>query len=203
MTLGALLQGIHVEGRAYAGGWWDWLTPFSLLTGASVVAAYAMLGATWLVMKTEGSLRDNGLRMARKLVFVTIGAIVAVSLATPFLQGDYWRRWFEMPGVIAAAQVPLAVAVLTVLLLRALAKGYDRAPFLLTLGLFALCFVGLGIRIFPDIVPGAVSIRAAAAPDDSLAFILTGAVVLIPLILSYTAWSYWVFRGKVGAHGYH
>jgi cytochrome d ubiquinol oxidase subunit II len=203
ITLGALLQGIHVEGRAYAGGWWDWLTPFSLLTGASVLAGYALLGATWIVMRTEGDLNKRGFHLARPLAFLTLGAIGTVSLATPFLQGEYWRRWFEMPGIIAAAPVPLLVGVSALMLLRALARGDERAPFLLTLGLFAMCFLGLGVSIFPDIVPGAVTIREAAAPDDSLAFVLMGAIVLIPLILTYTAWSYWVFRGKVGEHGYH
>lgn len=203
IALGALLQGIRVEGRAYAGGWWDWFTPFSVFVGLSVVAAYAMLGATWLIMRTEGPLQDHAFRYARRLAPVTIGSIVVVSAATPFLEQEYWHRWFQMPGVIAAAQVPLLIAIGTVLLFRSLAQRRERAPFLLTLGLFLLCFVGLGISIFPDIVPGAITIAQAAAPESSLLFVLVGAVVLIPLILAYTAWSYWVFRGKTGHEGYH
>ncbi|WP_207100247.1 cytochrome d ubiquinol oxidase subunit II [Paracoccus shandongensis] len=203
ITLGALLQGIRVEGRAYAGGWWDWFTPFSVFVGGSVVVAYAMLGATWLIMRTEGPLQDHAFRHARRLAPLTIGAIVVVSAATPFLEQEYWQRWFQMPGVIAAAQVPLLIAVGTVLLFRSLAQRHERAPFLLTLALFLLCFVGLGVSIFPDIVPGAITIAQAAAPESSLIFVLVGAAVLIPLILAYTAWSYWVFRGKAGHEGYH
>ncbi|WP_299656120.1 cytochrome d ubiquinol oxidase subunit II [uncultured Jannaschia sp.] len=203
ITLGALLEGIHVEGRAYAGGWWDWLTPFSLFVGLSVVAGYAMLGATWLIMRTEGPLQDRAYRYARRLSPATVASIAVVSAATPFLEQEYWRRWFEMPGVIAAALVPLLVGTGTVLLFRSLDDRHERAPFLLTLGLFFLCFVGLGISIFPDIVPGAVTIAEAAAPESSLKFVLVGAVFLIPMILAYTAWSYWVFRGKTDHEGYH
>lgn len=203
ITLGALLQGISVEGRSYAGGWWDWLTPFSVLVGLSVVAAYGLLGATWLIMRTEGQLQDRAYRYATRLAVCTIAAILTVSALTPFLEQEYWRRWFQMPNVLATAQVPLLVGIGAVLLFRSLAKRSERAPFLLTLGLFLLCFVGLGISIYPDIVPGAVTIQAAAAPESSLIFVLVGAVFLIPLILTYTAWSYWVFRGKTGHEGYH
>jgi cytochrome d ubiquinol oxidase subunit II len=203
ITLGALLQGIRVTNRAYSGGWWDWLTPFTLLVGVSVVIGYALLGATWLIMRTDGELQDRAFRYAGRLAIVTVALIVAVSAATPFLEHEYWKRWFEMPGVLATAQVPLLVAVGTFALFRSLAKRRERLPFLLTLGLFLLCFAGLGISIFPDIVPGAVSIAQAAAPESSLVFVLAGASFLIPIILAYTAWAYWVFRGKTGHEGYH
>lgn len=203
ITLGALLQGIRVEGRAYAGGWWDWLTPFSLLVGLSVVTGYALLGATWLVMRTEGSLQERAHRYSRRLAIGTVCAILLVSAITPFLEQQYWRRWFELPGVFATAQVPLLLAVGTFMLFRSLARGREIAPFLITQGLFLLCFVGLGVSIYPDIVPGAVTIAEAAAPESSLIFVLVGASVLIPIILAYTAWAYMVFKGKTGHEGYH
>ena len=203
ITLGALLEGIKVEGRAYAGGWWDWLTPFSGLVGLSVVVGYGLLGATWLIMRTEGSLQERAFRYAKRLAIGTVAAVDAVSALTPFLEQEYWRRWFQMPGVLATAQVPLLVVIGTFLLFRSLARRHERAPFLLTLGLFLLSFIGLGVSIYPDIVPGAVKITEAAAPESSLIFVLVGAAVLIPLILAYTAWSYWVFRGKTGHEGYH
>jgi cytochrome d ubiquinol oxidase subunit II len=203
ITLGALLQGIEVSGRAYAGGWWDWLTPFSLLVGVSVVIGYALLGATWLIMRTEGALQDRAFRYAWWLGIATIALIVAVSAMTPFLEHEYWKRWLEMPGVLATAQVPLLLAIGTFVLFHSLARRRERLPFLVTLGLFFLCFAGLGISMFPDIVPGAVSIAQAAAPESSLLFVLVGALFLIPLILAYTAWAYWVFRGKTGHDGYH
>jgi cytochrome d ubiquinol oxidase subunit II len=204
IALGAILQGVHVEGRAYAGGWWDWLTPFSILTGLAVVAGYGLLGATWLVMKTEGRLRDRAYRLSRVLLAATLIAIVAVSIATPFLQADYWRRWFQWPNILFTAPIPLAVAAVTLLLLWALAERRDYQPFVLTLVLFALTYAGLGVSLYPYIVPQSITIWQAAAPDNSLAFMMVGVAVLVPLILGYTGWAYWVFRGKVDpSRGYH
>jgi cytochrome d ubiquinol oxidase subunit II len=204
IALGALLQGVHVEARHYAGGWWDWLTPFSILTGISVVIGYCLLGATWLVMKTEGELRDEAYRLARWLLFAMLAAIVAVSLATPFLSIQYAARWFDWPNIILTAPVPIAVAAVTVLLLRSLAARHDYRPFFLSLALFALSFAGLGISIYPWIVPQSIDIWQAAAPESSQMLMLVGVAIMIPLILGYTAWAYWVFRGKVRPEsGYH
>ena len=204
IALGAVLQGVHVEGRQYAGGWWDWLTPFSVLTGVSLVIGYALLGATWLVMKTEGALRDRAYRLSWFLLIAMLGAIGAVSIATPFLAVQYTQRWFTWPNIILTAPVPVAVAAVTVLLLRALANKYDYQPFFLTLALFALSYAGLGISMFPYIVPQSITIWQAASPENSQLFMLFGVAVLIPLILGYTAWAYWVFRGKVKPEsGYH
>lgn len=204
IALGAILQGVHVEGRQYAGGWWDWLTPFSILTGVAVVIGYALLGATWLVMKTEGPLRDKAYHLSWFLLFAMIGAIGAVSIATPFLHIQYTERWFSWPGIALTAPVPVAVAAVTVLLLRSLAGKRDYQPFFLTLTLFALSYAGLGISMWPYIVPQSITIWQAASPENSQIFMLVGVAVLIPLILGYTGWAYWVFRGKVKAGGgYH
>jgi cytochrome d ubiquinol oxidase subunit II len=129
--------------------------------------------------------------------------IALVSAATPFLEGAYYQRWFSWPNVMFAAQVPLLVAIAAILLFVSLKRRYEVLPFLLALGLFALSMLGLGVSIFPDVVPGAITIHEAAAPHSSLIFMLVGAGVLIPIILTYTAYSYWVFRGKVGDTGYH
>ena len=204
VALGAILQGIHVEGRHYAGGWWDWLTPFSVLTGVSLVIGYALLAATWLVLKTEGSLRERAYHLCWYLLFAMLAAIGTVSIATPFLHIQYAQRWFTWPNVVLTAPVPIAVAAVAVLLLRALANKQDSQPFYLTLGLFALSYAGLGISMYPYIVPQSITIWQAASPENSQLFMLVGVAVLIPLILGYTAWAYWVFRGKVRAgRGYH
>ena len=204
IALGAILQGIQVNGRQYAGGWWDWMTPFSLLTGVSLVIGYALLGATWLVMKTEGDLRDRAYGLSWALLFAMLGAIGAVSIATPFLHLQYTQRWFTWPNIILTAPVPIAVAAVSALLLRALARKYDYQPFFLVLTLFALSYAGLGISMYPFIVPQSITIWDAAAPENSQIFMLFGVSILIPLILAYTAWAYYVFRGKVQAgHGYH
>jgi cytochrome d ubiquinol oxidase subunit II len=203
IMLGALLQGIEVRGRAYAGGWWDWLTPFSLLTGVSVVAGYSLLGACWLNWKTDGDTQNRARRMMRVLAPLTLAAIVLVSLATPFLGGEYFERWFSVPRVLFTAQVPLVIAILTWRFVRSLRRNYELAPFVLTLAVFGLSFVGLGISMYPYLVPNSITLQMAAAPASSQAFMLVGAAVLVPLILAYTAWSYWVFRGKVAHEGYH
>jgi len=203
VVLGALLQGVSVHGRAYAGGWWDWLTPFSVLTGISVAVAYALLGATWLVMKAEGRLQQQARAMAWGLGGATLAAIVLVSLATPFLRTAYFDTWLRWPGILAVAPVPILVALASWAFARSLRAGHEAAPFLLTLGIFLLCFVGLGISVFPDIVPGAVSIWDAATDRSSQVFMLWGTAIVLPMILAYTGWAYWVFRGKVSAEGYH
>ena len=203
VTLGALLQGISVEGRAYAGGWWDWLTPFSLLTGASLVVGYALLGATWLNWKTEGRLQLDARRFARILTPLLLIAIGAVSLYTPFIEPKYVERWFDYPGLLVAIPMPLVVGVVALALWGTIHGRRDWLPFVLTLVLFLLTMIGLAISIWPDVIPGRVSIWEAAAPYTSQLFMLVGALVLVPLILAYTAWSYWVFRGKVDEAGYH
>jgi cytochrome d ubiquinol oxidase subunit II len=203
VVLGALLQGVAVQDRAYAGGWWDWLTPFSLLTGASVVVAYGLLGATWLVMKAQGALQQQARRQAIWLGAATLASIVLVSLATPFLSAAYFDRWLTWPSVLAVAPVPVLVALASWAFVRSLRAGRELAPFLLTLFVFFLCFVGLGISVFPYVVPGAVTIWEAATDRSSQVFMLWGTAVVLPMILGYTAWSYWVFRGKTGAEGYH
>jgi cytochrome d ubiquinol oxidase subunit II len=204
VALGAILQGIHVEGRHYGGGWWDWLTPFSILTGLSVVVGYALLGATWLVMKTEGELRDEAYRLSWWLLFAMIAAMGAVSLATPFLHMEYANRWFKWPNIVLTAPVPIAVAGVTVLLLRSLANKQDYRPFFLTLTLFGLSYAGLGISMWPYMVPRSITIWQAASPENSQIFMLFGVAILIPMILGYTAWAYHVFRGKVKPEsGYH
>ena len=203
ITLGALLQGIAVQNRTYAGGWFDWLTPFSLLVGVGLVCGYALLGSTWLVMKSEGSLQERCYRLAFRLGIATIVAMAAVSVATPFLREAYWLRWFAWPQVLFTAQVPLLVAIVTFVLFWSLRRGHHYTPFLMALALFGLGLAGLGVSIFPFVVPPSVSIWDAAAPDDSLKFMLPGVLVMVPIILAYTGYSYWVFRGKTGHAGYH
>jgi cytochrome d ubiquinol oxidase subunit II len=203
ITLGALLQGIAVQNRTYAGGWFDWLTPFSFLVGVSLVCGYALLGSTWLVMKSEGSLQERCYRLAFRLAIGTIVAMATVSAATPFLRDAYWLRWFAWPQVLFTAQVPLLVAIVTFVLFWSLRRGHHYTPFLMALALFGLGLAGLGVSLYPYVVPPSVSIWDAAAPHDSLKFMLPGVLVMVPIILAYTGYSYWVFRGKTGHDGYH
>ncbi|MCH8686779.1 cytochrome d ubiquinol oxidase subunit II [Pedomonas mirosovicensis] len=203
VALGAILQGIRVDGRSYGGGWWDWLTPFSVVTGVSVAIGYALLGSTWLIMRTEGELQAKARRYARWFAGLLLVAIAVVSGATPYLSQAYFERWFNWPNVLFTAQVPLLVLITSVALYFAFKRKRERSPFILSLFLFALTFAGLGISLYPYIVPDQITIWEAAAPEKSQVFMLVGAAVLIPLILAYTSYAYWVFRGKVGHEGYH
>jgi cytochrome d ubiquinol oxidase subunit II len=215
VALGAYVQGIEVVGRAYAGGWWDWLTPFSVLTGLALVVGYGLLGATWLLWKTEGALHEKARGLARLAGGATLGFIAAVSLVMPALQPAFAARWFGFPHLLFAWIVPVAVVALAVVLFRALAAApvegarsgmlwRDAIPFGAALGLFLLCYAGLGISLWPHIVPPGITIEEAAAPPATQAFLLAGAAVLVPLILIYTGYVYWVFRGKVRpGEGYH
>ena len=204
LTLGGLLQGIHVVNRQYAGGWWDWLTPFTVLCGVAVVVGYGWLGACWLVWRTDGSLQARAREQARVLAWCMLALIVAVSLWTPFLNPIFKHRWFDWPGILVTSPVPILVAGIALVFHWGLARQHHLTPFLCALAIFALCFAGLGVSVYPLMVPPSITIWDAAAPRASQVFVLFGASVLIPLILCYTAFSYWVFRGKVqaGAH-YH
>ncbi|RKQ69430.1 cytochrome bd-I ubiquinol oxidase subunit 2 apoprotein [Litorimonas taeanensis] len=205
IALGALLQGIKVDGRAYSGGWWDWLSPFSFLTGLAVIAGYALLGSTWLIMKTEGDVESRARKLAWGFGLATIGFIAIVSLFTPYLETEYYRRWFEMPGLFVTIPMPVIIAFITFYLFKSLnIHHHEYRPFILSILLFALCFIGLGISMYPYIIPTEVTIVEAATPFISQIFMFVGACVLIPIILGYTIYAYWVFRGKVSHdEGYH
>ena len=203
LTLGALLQGIKISGRAYAGGYWDWITPFSVLTGVSLVTGYALLGACWLIWKTSGPLHAEARRLAKKFTLGLLAAIAAVSIYTPFLSTKYYETWFTSPGIGALVVMPITVAAIGLMLYRRLGEGRDFLPFALTLSLFGLSLLGLAISLWPDVIPSRLSIWDAAAPKSSQRFMLVGVCILMPMILAYTAWAYWVFRGKVAEEGYH
>lgn len=204
VALGAYIDGFKVVDRVYVGGALDWLTPFSLFCGLALIAAYALLGCTWLIMKTEGRLQLQMHDMARPLVFVLLGVTAIVSLWTPLAHAEIAERWFSLPNIFWFMPVPLLVLLCTWALLRAVARNANYSPFLLTLTLIFLGYSGLGISLWPHIIPPSISIWDAAAPPQSQGFILVGALFIIPFILMYTAWSYYVFRGKVTEEdGYH
>ena len=207
VALGGLLQGIEIDkaARSYAGGWWDWLTPFSVTVGVAVMVGYMLLGATWLIMKTTGDLQERMRRRAWVLGLVTVAFIGIVSIWTPFLQEGYFVRWFAGWRISLAVVVGVAVVTIAALMFRALTvHRHEYWPFLLALAMFVLCFIGLGICMFPYIVPTEITLWEAAAPYKSQLFMIIGAGILIPIILAYTAYAYWVFRGKVDPEvGYH
>ncbi|MFD1343635.1 cytochrome d ubiquinol oxidase subunit II [Litorisediminicola beolgyonensis] len=204
IALGALVQGIELDGRAYGGGWWDWLTPFSVLTGVALMFGYALLGATWINLKTEGTLQATARQLSFWLALATLGFIGLVSILTPFQDPVYFERWFSGHNAVFSFLVPLLMLGISYKLFDSLRKGGELTPFVMANAIFVCCFIGIGISFYPHIVPPDLTIEQAAAPDSSLAFALVGAAILIPIILIYTGYAYWVFRGKVcPGDGYH
>lgn len=197
LTLGALVQGIAVADRQYAGGAFDWLTPFSVFTAIAVVAGYALLGATWLVMKTDGELQQRAYRVASMLNGAVLGAVAIISLWVPMLSPQIRERWFSWPNIALLSPAPLFTAVAGFLLLRSLRARQTFPPFILAMALFFLGFSGLAISIWPNIVPPSITIWDAASPVSSQLFLLIGVLFLLPIIVGYTAYTYWIFRGKV------
>jgi cytochrome d ubiquinol oxidase subunit II len=204
VMVGAFVQGVETAERVYAGGWFDWLTPFTLLTGLALAAGYSLLGACWLVIKTGGDLQGLMLRLRIPLALAAIGLLFAVSLFTLFQNADVAARWLGVGPNLILWAIPGATGLVCLALLWTSARGKEIAPFLCALLLFALSFAGLAASLYPNLIPPSISYREAANADGSLMFMLVGALVMIPVILGYTAYSYFVFRGKVDPeHGYH
>jgi cytochrome bd ubiquinol oxidase subunit II len=203
MTLGALLQGIDVVNRAYAGSWWDWLTPYTLLTGLGTVAGYALLGSTWLIWKLDGDEQAHARKLAVRSGAATIMLMGAVSLYNITLNAQYAAHWLTAPEIYYVAPVPVVTAIIAFSLLRAITREGNSRPFWLAIALFFLGMSGLGVTIWPYVVPPGVTIWDAAAPERSQIFMLVGVAITMPLIIAYTVWAYWVFRGKVADEGYH
>ena len=203
VVLGAFIQGFQVKGREFAGGAMDCITPFSLFTGLALMSGYALLGASWLILKTDGALNAKARRWGRLAFLATFAAIAVVSLWTPFLDPDIARRWFSWPNLLLLSPVPVATAAVAILLWRALMHG-EVAPFLLSVLLFSLSYLGIAISLFPMIVPHHFSLDQAASDPSTQTFLGLGTLFLLPIIAVYTGWSYWVFRGKVRADiSYH
>ncbi|HEX2839900.1 cytochrome d ubiquinol oxidase subunit II [Hyphomicrobium sp.] len=205
VILGALLHGIEVSSTGtYAGGSLDWISAFSILTGIAVVAGYALLGATWLVMKTDGEVQAKAREQAKLLLPVVLAALLIVSLWTPLAIPRIFERWFTLPNFFLLAPVPLLAAYAAWSCWTGLASGRDQRPFYSTIALFLLGFIGLAVSNLPYIVPPAVDVWQAAAHPSSQFFMLVGVLILLPIILAYTVFVYYTFRGKVRAgEGYH
>jgi cytochrome bd ubiquinol oxidase subunit II len=204
VMLGAFIQGFKVDGRYFAGTAFDFLTPFSLLTGVSLVFGYGLLGAGWLVLKTEGDIQARSRRHARLCLIAVLAAILVVSIWTPLMNESVANRWFSWPNILFLSPVPVATALVAYGTWHALAGSSESGPFIGAVGLFVLSYAGIGISLWPMIVPYHYSLWEAASSERTQAFLLIGTLFLLPVILAYTGWSYWVFRGKVRADvGYH
>jgi len=196
MVLGAFVQGIKIQGRSFAGGAFDWLNAYSVMVGMALVFGYALLGATWMIMKTDGITQD----WARKCAGYVLGYVGLflgiVSISMPMMNADVKALWFSLPNIFYLLPVPLSTVVMFVMIWHGLIKGKEYLPFFLSIGVFLAGYLGLGISLWPWLVPFEVSFRQAAAAPESQSLLLVGTAVLLPLILGYVAYSYYVFRGK-------
>jgi cytochrome d ubiquinol oxidase subunit II len=205
VVLGAFIQGFEVEGRHFTGGSFDCITPFSLFTGVALLFGYSLLGAGWLILKTEDKLQDQARKQARICFLGTLVAVGIVSLWTPLMDSNIAHRWFSWPNIAFLSPVPVLTALFGVLEWRAIAdRKAELSPFIYAVLLFTLSYLGIAISLFPMIVPHHYDLWQAASSPDTQIFLGVGTLFLLPVILVYTAWSYWVFRGKVRADtGYH
>ncbi len=204
LILGGLIQGIKVENGAFAGSAFDWATPFSVLCGFGVLAGYALLGATWLVLKTEGAVAERARAHAKLLLVAVLAFMAVVSLWTPLAFERIAARWFSFPNILFLWPVPLVTALVALGAWRWLDAGRELLPFVAAIALFLLGYLGLVISSFPYLVPPALTVWQTAAPPASQIFMLLGTVALLPLVLAYVVFVYWIFRGKVReGEGYH
>lgn len=194
MILGGFVQGVSVSGRSFAGGPLDWLNAFSVMTGLALICGYALIGATWLIMKTE----DVTQAWARKSAGYLFGYVAffmgMVSLCMPLMNERIKALWFD--NILILQPMPLLSVAMFFLLWRDLHHKRDFRPFFLTLGIFLMNYIGLGVSMWPWLVPFEVSFRRAAAAPESQSLLLVGTLVLLPVILAYTGWCYYIFRGK-------
>ena len=197
IILGALVQGVAVRDGAYSGGPFDWATPFAFLCGLSLVAGYALLGATWLTMKTEGAVAERARGQAKILLSAVLVCMAVVSLWTPLAQPRIADRWFTLPNFFFLWPVPVITALTAYLAWRWIEGGRDVPPFLATIVLFLLGFLGLVISNFPYLVPPSLTVWETAAAPASQVFMLLGTLLLLPIVLGYIGFIYWLFRGKV------
>ncbi|WP_251133800.1 cytochrome d ubiquinol oxidase subunit II [Rhodomicrobium sp. Az07] len=204
VVLGGFMQGIDIQNREFAGGTFDWLTPFSLLCGVGLMAGYILLGSAWVMMKTDGDLARRAQRHAEWALYATLFFVAAVSLWTPLMSDHIAERWFRGGHIVWLWPVPFLTAVTALLTYRGARKGSGLQTFLGGMTLFLLCFLGLGISVFPYLVFPSITLWQAAAVPESQIFSLIGALLFLPLVLGYTAFVYWTFRGKVTeGEGYH
>lgn len=196
MILGAFVQGVKVDGRNFAGGAFDWLNAYSVMTGAALLFGYALLGATWLVMKTDG-ITQEWARKSASYVLGYVGFFLGiVSISMPMMNKDVKALWFSLPNFFYLLPIPLVTAALFIFIWRDLHRGREYRPFFLSIGVFLTGYMGLAISLWPWLVPFKVTFRQAAAAATSQSFLLVGTAVILPIILTYTAFCYYVFRGK-------
>ncbi|MGC8494705.1 MAG: cytochrome d ubiquinol oxidase subunit II [Syntrophobacteraceae bacterium] len=203
MILGTYVRGVQVAGRSFAGQPFDWISAYSFMTGVALVFGYALLGSTWLVMKTEGPTQTWARKCASYVLIYVALFLCVVSVSMPLMDQRIRTLWFSFPNIYYLLPIPAATVALVLTIWKNLAAGLENRPFLLSLGVFFLGYLGWGISFWPWIVPFAFTFKQAAAAPSSQAFLLAGTVVILPVILAYASYCYYVFRGKVSREGFY
>ncbi|WP_319574224.1 cytochrome d ubiquinol oxidase subunit II [uncultured Desulfobacter sp.] len=196
MILGAFVQGVSVTGRTFSGGAFDWLNAFSVMTGVALVAGYALLGATWLIMKTEDVTQEWARKCTGYLFWHVALFMGLVSLCMPIMDMRIRELWFDPVNFIFLSVMPVSCIVLFWMLWQDLRNKNEYRPFFLIQGIFLMNYIGIGVSTWPWLVPYRVTFRHAAAAAESQSLLLIGAVIMLPVVLAYTGYCYWIFRGK-------
>jgi cytochrome d ubiquinol oxidase subunit II len=203
LVLGAFVQGFKVVDNQYAGGSFDWLTPFSVVTALALVSGYVLLSAGWLIMKGDEALREWAYDVAYYALIAVAAFILIFSIWTPLMDPNIAARWFSPANMVMLSPVPLATAATIFALWLSLKNRWRYLPFVLGVAIFLLCYTGLAVSLFPYIIPPDISLWQAAAAPNSQLFMLYGAIPILPIILGYTAYSYYVFWDATEHEGYH
>jgi cytochrome d ubiquinol oxidase subunit II len=196
MILGGFVQGIQVDGRQFAGGALDFLSAFSVMTGLALIFGYALLGSTWLIMKTDETTQAWARKCARYVIMFVVIFMGLVSLGMPVMNADIRTLWFSLPNFFWLLPMPALSIVFAYLVWHTASIGKEYGPFLYSLGLFLMNYIGLGISLWPWLVPYEITIWQAAAAPESQSLLLVGTVIMLPVVLTYTAYCYYLFRGK-------
>ncbi len=194
--LGAFVQGVAVEGRSFSGDAFDWLNAYSVMTGLALVCGYALLGATWLVMKTEADTQEWARKCAGYMLGYVGFFLGLVSLSMPLMNEQVKALWFSLPNFFVLLPMPLGSIIFIIMIWRDLHSKREFRPFFLSLALFLMGYIGLGVSLWPYLVPFNITFRQAAAAPESQSLLLVGAVIMLPMVLAYTGYCYYIFRGK-------
>jgi cytochrome d ubiquinol oxidase subunit II len=203
MTVGALVQGLQFTNGEYSGGDAGWLTPFAVLCGIGLCLGYSLLGACWLVRKCHGEVRDIA---RRQIPVLAVGVLAFLVLVFAYALAEHLpilHRWIERPYLFV---FPAIGAVAATVLAFSIKNRDDYRPIYMVVVIFVSAFGTLALSFWPFMIPFAITVDQAAAPQSSLMFMFWGGVVVFPLMLIYTLISYGVFRGKVSetaGYGHH
>ena len=203
VILGTFVHGFAIDEASMVISNSDWLTPFSLVTGLAVICGYALLGATWMIIKSEARLQQKMVHLAKGFLVLVSIFLVFVSIWTPLHSTEIFHRWYSFPDVFLLMPLPAITAMMIFLTWKNLANGNELKPFIYSIIIFLCSYVGIGISVYPYLIPHEVTIWEAAAPDSTLVFILVGVIIMLPVLLGYTLYAYHVFRGKSAHDGYH